>query len=225
MGRRWGGGGIWQGGRRAVGSAPATAGAAALQGGGPSLGRPRSPSPGAGARLGAESPGAAAGARGSGADPGCREISCPRSAEAGQSVPGSRRLSSARELSNTSTKRKGNQPALTCKQGLPSGGASSHRPPSTLTCTPIRLHPTHLPAPGPSRRGTRAGGGCSSRPRRLRPRVRGSQPPGECPAPGPRRPACPVGVVDPEVSSPRLGSAPELPGFTRTPARSPARSA
>lgn len=96
---------------------------------------------------------AACKARGSGADPGCRGIACRRSAEAGPAVSGSRQPSRARKLRNTSTKRKGNQLALTCKQGLPSGEVRSHRPPGTLTCTPIRLQPIHLPAPKPSRRG------------------------------------------------------------------------
>ena len=39
--------------------------------------------------------------------------------------------------------------------GLPPGGALAHRSPDTLTRTPIRLQPIHLPAPGPTRQETR----------------------------------------------------------------------
>lgn len=199
----------------AVGSEPATAGKAALQVAGPSLGRP---CPGASASRGAESRGRGAGER---RRPRLQRDPPPAERRGRPVSPGEPAALERRELSSTSTKRKGNQPALTCKQGLPSGGARSDSPPSALTCTPIRLQPIHLPSPGPSRRGTRAGGGCSSRPRRLRPPVRKSRPPGECPAPGSRRPTCPVGVVDPEVSGPGLGSAPEVPRFRADPRPQP----
>lgn len=61
--------------------------------------------------------------------------------------------SAERRAGDTNTKRKGNQPALTCKQGLPSGGARSDRPRKHTPLHPDPSQPIHLPAPGPSRRG------------------------------------------------------------------------
>lgn len=135
--------------------------------------------------------------------------------------PGKPAALERRELSNTSTQRKGNQPALTCKQGLPSEKPAQTDPQAHLFAPRASCNPSICLPQGPPGRGTRAGGGCRSLPRRLRPRVRGSRPPGECPAPGPRRPACRVGVVDPEVSGPRLGSAPEVPRFPADPRPQP----
>lgn len=118
-----------------------------------------------------------------------------------------------RKPGNRSTKRKGNRPALTCKQGFHLE-QPAHTEPQTHSLAPRSAckQSTCLPLGPPGR-----GPGCwrlPARPRRLRPRGRGSRPPGGCPAPGPGCPARRVGVVAPEVSDPRLRSASGSPGFT-----------
>lgn len=102
--------------------------------------------------------------------------------------PGSRRLGAPR-TGNRNTKRKGNQPALTCKQGFHLEEPSQTEPRNT------HLHPdppvtNPLARPRAQQAGTRAGGGCSSRPHRLRPRVREEARRKRVPSAGPGCPAC-----------------------------------
>ncbi len=129
--------------------------------GGRGLGRARDPLWAArGALPGAQS---RPGARGSGAEPDAEPDAEGSPARGG--APGRARQSGGgAEPGSTSTKRKGNQPALTCKQALPSGAARADglqarslapRP----ACNPAACPPRALPA------GPRAAGGCSSRPR------------------------------------------------------------
>ncbi|KAF3823731.1 hypothetical protein GH733_007199 [Mirounga leonina] len=96
----------------------------------------------------------------------------PRPAERrGRPVsPGKPAALKRRELSNTSTQRKGNQPALTCKQGLPSEEPAQTDPQAHSLAPRASCNPSICPPQGPPGRGTRAGGGCRSLPRRLRPR-------------------------------------------------------
>ncbi|XP_027976646.1 uncharacterized protein LOC114222353 [Eumetopias jubatus] len=86
--------------------------------------------------------------------------------------PGEPAALERRELSNTSTKRKGNQPALTCKQGPPSEEPAQTDPQAHSLAPRAACNPSTCPPQGPPGRGTQAGGGCRSRPRRLRPRIR-----------------------------------------------------
>lgn len=79
-----------------------------------------------------------------------KQIPWPRSREVGWLVLGSPQLRSDEKPAATQVPRGRETASLTCKQGFPSGRARSDRPPGTLTCTPIRLQPIHLPAPGPT---------------------------------------------------------------------------
>lgn len=130
-------------------------------------------------------------------EPGLGKVPSRRGGEAGPGVPRSRQLSSA-ESRETECREEGK--ALTCKQGLPSGGARSERAPATHSLAPLpsRDEATYPPQ-GPPGRDPR-GGGCSPRPRprRVRPLRRGSP----VPSAGARELRVPVGVVDPEVSRP-----------------------
>ena len=189
---------------RAAGSGPLTLGGAAPQA--------RDPLREAGG-----SPGAECGSRACGAARSGREKDAPAEERRGRPVsPEEPAAPERREPGNRSTKRQGSRPALTCKQGFHLE-QPAHTDPQTHSLAPrSACNQSTCPPLGPPG----SGPGCwrlPARPRRLRPRGRGSRPPGGCPAPGPRCPARRVGVVAPEVSGPRLRSAPGSPGFTPPP--------
>lgn len=127
--------------------------------------------------------------------------------------PGSRRLGASR-TGHRNTERKGNQPALTCKQGfhLEEPAQTEHRNIHLHSDPPVT---NPLARPGAHQAGTRAVGGCSFRPHSLQPRMRGSQPQTGTQRQA-RAPCLLVGVMDPRNQIP--GSDPR-PGFPL--ARSP----
>lgn len=144
--------------------------------------------------------------------PGLGKVPRRRGGEAGPGVPRSRQLSSA-ESRATECREEGK--ALTCKQGLPSGGARSERAPDTLTCTPTLPRRGHLPTPGPTRQGPEVGAAAAPAPAPAVFGLCGEE--AQCPALGPGSSGCRWEWWTPRSPALDSGLHPGSPGFPPPP--------